>query len=486
MNDSVFKVGYLPGLAAQDVSWIPLPGPNSHSTIKVEVPQLSAAQMLAIADQVKRSSSLHLKTMTVSEIIRVIDKAVARLLDLNDHHRQKLEALLPSVTGFDSEMIRLGLTNYLLSFRAPQLHRFVTEDFANPKLIDEFQPRAKNGWSKAIGADLGIHIWAGNVPALPLWSMVCALLVKSGFIGKVSSGEPVFASVFAALLVEIEPRWRDCFAVVWWKGGNSELEAATFERAELVLAYGGNAALAQIRSRIPPHTRFLGYGHKISFGIVTASALGTRKGKACSELAALDIARWDQQGCYSPQVFYVQTGGAVTPRIFAEQLFTELASLEHTLHRRALSFEEAASLATYRQAHEFEMLNGSKRVVFGEKHDAWCVVYSDEALPLLPGPLNRCILVVAVDSIDELIALIKPQSRYLQTAGVAASPEELLPLAECLGAVGVTRICALGAMTSPQAGWHHDGRFSLLDLVRMVDVEYSAESLAESFTRYEL
>jgi hypothetical protein len=41
-------------------------------------------------------------------------------------------------------------------------------------------------------------------------------------------------------------------------------------------------------------------------------------------------------------------------------------------------------------------------------------------------------------------------------------------------------------MTQPAAGWHHDGRFSLLDLVRMVDVEDSAERSGEQFSRYEI
>jgi hypothetical protein len=41
-------------------------------------------------------------------------------------------------------------------------------------------------------------------------------------------------------------------------------------------------------------------------------------------------------------------------------------------------------------------------------------------------------------------------------------------------------------MTAPQAGWHHDGRFSLLDLVRMVDIDASTELAAERFTLYEV
>ena len=51
-----------------------------------------------------------------------------------------------------------------------------------------------------------------------------------------------------------------------------------------------------------------------------------------------------------------------------------------------------------------------------------------------------------------------PHAAFLQTVGVAAAPAELFRLSELLGAAGVTRITALGAMTSPEAGWHHDGR----------------------------
>ena len=123
--------------------------------------------------------------------------------------------------------------------------------------------------------------------------------------------------------------------------------------------------------------------------------------------------------------------------------------------------------------------------MLGDASQPWSVVYSDVALPLSPSPLNRNLLVIAVDALQEVAPLIEPQRMYLQTVGLAASPEELLPLSEQLGAVGVTRICALGAMTSPQAGWHHDGRFSLLDLVRMVDIEQSTELAAEQFTTYE-
>jgi Acyl-CoA reductase (LuxC). len=72
----------------------------------------------------------------------------------------------------------------------------------------------------------------------------------------------------------------------------------------------------------------------------------------------------------------------------------------------------------------------------------------------------------------------------LQTAAVAAEPNALFRLSSLLGNVGVTRITAFGAMTSPTAGWHHDGRFSLLDLVTLTEIEHAAEQAAEKFAPY--
>ncbi|MNT43628.1 Acyl-CoA reductase (LuxC) [compost metagenome] len=68
---------------------------------------------------------------------------------------------------------------------------------------------------------------------------------------------------------------------------------------------------------------------------------------------------------------------------------------------------------------------------------------------------------------------------------MAATPEELYRLADQLGAAGVTRISAIGAMSVPEAGWHHDGRFNLLDLVRMTEIEQSAEAAADPYASYE-
>lgn len=489
MSAPVFKAGYLPGLSDADVTWHRLSLGAPDAPFLVDLPQLSDVHMQALAERVRHASRMHLKTMAVSDIVRVLDTATARLLDVNDIYRQQLEQLLPLATGFDAEMVRLNLNAYLQTFRGLQLQRFVAEDFANPKVLDEFQPRTQGGWTRAFGPELLVHVWAGNVPALSMWSFVSGLLVKAGSIGKVASAEPVFATLFARLLAEVAPRWADCFAVVWWPSGQAH-ERTVFALADVVLAYGGNDALQAMQAQVPVTTRFLPHGHKLSFGLVSAAALSVRHGPSVARQAALDVARYDQQGCYSPHVFYVQQGGRVSPQDFAQHLASELAGLQHKLPRRVLSLEEALQVGAWREAQEFASFHDDSTQLSGTGQSTGAitstVVYSDRPLPLSAGPLNRNVWVVALPTLDDVLPLISPQRDFLQTVGLAAAPEELLHLGNLLGQAGVTRVCALGAMTSPEAGWHHDGRFSLLDLVRMVDLEASTEREAERFTSYTL
>lgn len=490
MNVIRVQAGYLPGIAEDAVQWQILPFEQGDQRVEVSVPVLTPDQMQALVARVRDASARYLKTLSVSEIISIIDRAIARLLDHDDSYRRQADALLPVVSGYDAEMVRLGLTGLLKTFRAPQLHRFVAEDFPNPKVLDGFQPAPKGGAVRAVGPHVLLHSWAGNVPALALWSFVCGLLVKAGNIGKLPSAEPLFAGWFARLLVEVHPPLADCFAVVWWRGAGDQSTDVLYAQADTVIAYGGNDALQAIARRLPVTTRFLAHGHKLGFGVISAAALDTLRAPVLARRAAWDVMRYDQQGCYSPHVFYVQRGGPIAPRVFAEYLASELANLQRRYPRRALDLAESSAIAKWRQAIEWKATAAgqtqSTDVLMGDEEAAWSVAYTDDRHALAPTALQRSIVVVGVDALDDVIREVQGCRVFLQTAGIAATPEELYRLAEQLGAVGVTRISAIGSMSVPEAGWHHDGRFNLLDLVRMTEIEQSAESAADAFARYEL
>ncbi|WP_048461412.1 acyl-CoA reductase, partial [Methylobacterium indicum] len=441
-------------------------------------------QARALCAHVRVRARDTLRGMETARIVQAIDRASACLLDRTHPLRRKAEALLPVVTGYDAETVRLGLTRYLKTFRRPQLLRFLAEDFSDPGVLDGFRPAVKGGFVRARGPDLLLHVWAGNVPALPLWSLVAGLLVKAGSIGKLASAEPLTAGWFAQALAEADPELGECLAVTWWKGGEGGVEATFLGSADCVMAYGGNATLEALRARVPIATRFLPHGHRIGFAMVGREALDSRRAAALAHAAAQDVVRYEQQGCYAPQMLFVERGGPVAPDEFARHLAHALAALAARHPRRGLDPGEAAAIAAWRSGHEMRALDGDGIVLLGDPEDPWSVIHLEAAVPLSPSGLNRTVAVVAVDDLAEVPALVAPHRAYLQSAGLAASPTRLFTLANDLAAAGVTRITAIGRMTAPEAGWHHDGRFSLLDLVTMTEIEAGAEAAADDFAPY--
>ena len=149
----------------------------------------------------------------------------ARLLDRDHPLRRKAEHLLPIVTGYDRETVRLGLTATSKTFRQPQLQRFLAEDFANPGMLDAFQPAPKGGFARAYGpgaaaACLGRQ--RAGPAALELDLRAC--WSRPARSARSPRAEPLLAGWFARLLAEIDPRARPNASPS--SGGRAATEAA--------------------------------------------------------------------------------------------------------------------------------------------------------------------------------------------------------------------------------------------------------------------
>ncbi|CAN0509385.1 unnamed protein product, partial [Discosporangium mesarthrocarpum] len=185
---------------------------------------------------------------------------------------------------------------------------------------------------------------------------------------------------------------------VWWKGGDAAREAALLKDSDVVLAYGGNDSLAAIRDRVPVTTRYLAYGHKVSFGMISRTALDIQKAATAAHRAAYDVVRYDQQGCYSPHLFFVERDGRLTPQDFAQLLAHELDAFEQKYPRRALSIAEAGDIAAWRHSEEIKSFSDNGGALIGSPDSAWSVAYTEEEEDLSPSGLNRTVKVVAVDT----------------------------------------------------------------------------------------
>src|SRR3954470_372325 len=292
---------WLPGLDAADVGSWRTRRFGVDDAIELRAPVLTPGQLGEIMERTAAARDVYLATLPIERVVASVDRAVSRWLDPYSRWRRLAERALPAITGYSEPMVRKGLPGYLATFRAENLWRLLELELGDPRFLDGFQPRGRlGGRSRAYGPRLTTHVFAGNVPGLPAQSLVAALLAKAACLGKTASEEPLFPSLFAASLAEVDPRLAACLAVTWWPGGTETLETVAFGQADAVIAYGSEATIASIRARVAPGTRFVAYNHKLSFGVIGREALASECLVETAARAAYDVAKYDQQGCLSP------------------------------------------------------------------------------------------------------------------------------------------------------------------------------------------
>lgn len=472
--------GFLPKTIREKCEQHTLTYRNHGQQLSIEVPLLTETLLAEVYEKVKIGES-KLKNRRVDELVEVIDMAVQKWLDPTYEKRVLAEKYLPIITGYDHEMIHVFLANYLRNFRREKLIKMIDESFANPAVLDGFRPKRSGGLTRAFGPSVTTHIFSGNVPALPLWSLMSSVLVKSGTVGKVSSSEPLFASLFAETIAEIDPELGQAIAIVWWRGGNHTIEETAFQSSDALIAYGHEQTITSIQKRLPSHVVFLPHGHKVSFGFIGHETLTPALARNVAKRAAKDASWFDQQGCLSPHVFFVEENGSISPRDFARMLANEMEQFNVKMPRRVLDSEEENALIQERSAIEFQVFSNEAIELHQSSQETnWTVVYHEEELfPL--SRLNRFVYVVPIGNESELINRTAPMKRFVQTAGIACSPQRFHAISNTLAKCAVNRICFLGEMFQPEAGWHHDGRLHLGDLVRWCDVESSVENTVDEF-----
>jgi hypothetical protein len=443
---------------------------------EVRIPRLTAALLREQVRALAAAREEHLARRPVAGIVEVVDRVAARLLDPADPLRRTAERALPAMTNYSPAMIRLVLDRMAADWRAAPIRELLRSEFGDPRVLDGFFPAQRGGGERmAVGPRLVANVFSGNVPGVAVTALVRCLLLKSAALGKTAVGEPLLATLFARGVAEVDAGLGACLAVTYWPGGDDEMERTALEAADAVVVYGGADAVSAVRERTPAGTRFLGYGPKISFGVVGRDALTRDAAADAARGAALDASTFDQQGCVSPHLFYVEEGGEVSPRGWAALLAREMEAVERELPRGTLAPRESSSIRQLRAVAEFAEAGGGGTDLHASREGtAWTVIHEPDSA-FTASCLNRVVRVKPVASLDDVPALVERFGPYLQTVGVAASAEAARRLAAALAPVGVARVTTLGKMAWPPQTWHHDGRPPLRELVRWCDLETAGE-----------
>ena len=426
---------------------------------EVELPTLSPPQLRAAIESTRHVAAHILPSRSVDDILSVIDRVVTNWLQPSYHLRQYAEQVLPLTTGFSREMIRHGLSLLLSPLRGETLRALLDDELGDRHVLD----RLCNG-RYARGPSLITHVLSGNIPALAAAPMLLSLAIKSVALLKSASGDPVSAALLATSLSEVDPDLGRCVLVTHWRGGSRDIEEIAFRDAALVVASGSDDSISAIAAMRP--TRFIGHGHKISFAIIGRERLADSTAQQVARDLAYDVSLWDQQGCLSPQLCYLESGGSVTPLEFAKLLADELAQLARDLPPRQLSFDEKAQILRFRADTEW-----SRGTVLASADTPDWSISVEPNLELAPSCLSRCIRLKSFDHFDELSLAIAPHRRHLEAVGMAVNRQRVRELTQRLAACGVHRVCPLGRMQIPDVAWRQSGRPRIAEWVEWTLVE---------------
>ena len=328
---------------------------------------------------------------------------------------------------------------------------WVKSELGSTEALDKWVDHG-HGKTKALAPLIILHVVSGNTPHAALQSLVCGLLLGSHNLVKLPRGGLVEVDEFLSGLPDT------LRATV---GTTEELPSGWLAQAEAVMVYGSDETIAHFRARVSPSQVFVGHGHKASLGIIWDDPEF-----ASCDGAARDASLFDQQGCLSPQVFYVREVRPGFGREYADHLASAMERFNRTHPRGPFTVEEKAEIANLRAAYRFRAA-GDLRVALweGGANMDWTVVYEEDAW-FPASPLNRVVFVKPLP-VDPPTA-IGPAAAHIGAVGLFPCTEEL---ANRFAALRPSRFCPIGRMQDPPWTWHNGGIPRLSSLVKWVDFE---------------
>ena len=326
------------------------------------------------------------------------------------------------------------------------------------------------------------HIAAGNMDALPAYSVIEGLLAGNINLVKLPGGDNGLSLAILRTLISMEPVLREYIHVFDVPSEDIKMMQRLAGLAGAVVVWGGDEAVAAVRRLATPETRIIEWGHKLSFAYVSWTP-------SDEELAgiAYNICDTNQVLCSSCQGIFVDSADFSAAAALAERFLpilekaaVEQGAADNLFIRAQKSLEiyteelESFSLRR-RQRHNSSFSadkdisstagnSGSQRRVFRAAHCS-VIAYADSQLA--PSHMFRNCWVRPLPKAD-LLRQLYPHKNHLQTAALLAPSEERGELTALLLKAGVVRVTDGRRMSGTYCGMPHDGTFPLEMYTRTV------------------
>lgn len=451
--------------------------------LAIRTPALDVTEAEGIARRVRSSALRARRERSVDDVARAAGGAARALADPTTAAGRAARALLGEELGWPDRVVAETLERMAEGWSPAALRHLVRRELGDADLLDRFVPdedgfapagRASGAGSRpeeplrrsrtAAGPPLLLQVQSGNVPGVGITGILRGLLVRSGVLVKTSRQEPGLAAEFARSLARRDPLLGRSVAVTWWPGGERPPTARTWvKHVGKVVVYGGDEAVAGVRSMLPPGSDLVAYGPKVGVGVVLPDA----RAPGAAEALARDVCAYEQRGCVSPRLVF--TLSETDRETVAEELARALGGLVKGTGRARLTPAEASAIRGLRSEVELGA-HGQDARVLGPGDDVGWTVITGSRPHIETRALPRVVRVYSAPDLEGWGRLLQPLRGRVQAVGYAGESgrQELAREAALLGAC---RVAPFGRIAWPPVDWLHDGRRQLLPLLRWTELE---------------
>jgi hypothetical protein len=216
----------------------------------------------------------------VNETAQILAKVSENWLNPQNPLREETIHALQVSTGFSHRQIGSALINCFEELTLPKITAYIS---------------SLNPIRRRTVGDI-FHVLPSNVFTAWVHGAVITLLMGYRCLLKPSAREPVFARAWKKSLEAADPALAGCVEVVGW-------DENRLKDCQTVVAYGSDETLQKIRAQLPPGVKFVGYGHKLSVGVLFKADMDS---KDLLGRVLRDVEPFRLQGCLSPQILYVE------------------------------------------------------------------------------------------------------------------------------------------------------------------------------------
>jgi hypothetical protein len=222
------------------------------------------------------------------------------------------------------------------------------------------------------------------------------------------------------------------------------------------MIYGKDSTIVDIRSRLPRNIPAGEMGERFSISIIFKSALKRGISLMVRECAR-DIRTYDQKGCLSAQILWVQ-GDADAARSFGQKLLLELQRLDKS--EGCFKRDRETGIARTALARDLciRSLDPAQLAQIGPAVGTRAIA-SAPFLYLLKrghfmGPaIGQIAALKAFDDVAEVVRVMRPHWNRLQGVAVAGNPRERLHVVKNFKASSAVYFPPPGKLQTPPVDW---------------------------------